>query len=486
MQIEYSIYMADLNELNLNTLLQAIDNRDVKTLREIFETTPAIDIAELCDEIEDVSKLIFIFKTVKSEFTADFFTSLNPTIKKELIEVMSDADVAKVFKEQFSDDIADYIEELPANLVSKVLKDVSKEKREDVNTLLNFKSDTAGSIMTTEYLSLNDEMTADQAIEHIRNVGKEKETIYTLFIRDKQRNLVGTLDLDSLIFAQGEQQLKDIMNRNYVTVNVNDDQEDVAQIVKRYDLNAIAVLNADNRLCGIITIDDIVDILEEEASEDIAKMGLIAPLENSYIKTSSWQMAKKCFPWIITLLILSTFSSFILSSFQEKLAVLPILAAFIPVLTDTGGNAGGQTISLMIRGLALKEFSPKQFWKILGKELLTSLYTATIVMIFAFVWFTIEQYTGIVNINLNANIWNGKCWTAEFAKHAFSISAIVSATLWVTTIVSKAIAVMLPLAVVKMKKDPAVASEPLMTTIIDMISLLIYFGIAIPFIHYLS
>lgn len=474
------------NRLTREELLTIIDARQVSRLREIFALVPTPDIADLFhDAEEDISRLVFIFKTVQSEHTAELFTFLDPAVKEMLIAAMSDAELVRLLAEQFTDDIVDDLEDMPANLVTRVLTHVSKEKRNDVNRLLNYKEDTAGSIMTTEYLALKASMTADEAISKIREVGRDKETIYTLFIRDDKRNLVGTLDLDDLIFAEGKTHLEDIMDRDYVTVSVDTDQEEVAQVVKRYDLNAIAVLNADGRLCGIITVDDIVDILEEEASEDIARMGLITPLENSYLRTSPWKMSLKCAPWIIVLLVLGTFASMILSSFQTSLAAVPVLAAFIPVLMDTGGNSGGQTISLMIRGLSLREFTPRSFWKILGRELLTALITAALVAAFAFLWFAIEQYAGIVSNTIGVNegevlptIWNGLCWTSEFAKKVFSVAGLVALTMFVTVIVSKAIAVILPLTVVALKKDPAVVSQPLMTTIIDVTSLLIYFGTA--------
>lgn len=483
----------ELDKLNIDLFIEILEKRNVKVLREIFDTIPTIDIAEFCNEIEDVKLLVFIFKTVKSEYTSDLFTELDNEVQEKLIQIMSDKELAELLDEQFTDDIVDFLEDLPANLISRVLSSVGRGKREEVNKLLNYKKHSAGSIMTTEYLMLNGDISADEAIKYIRKEGHDKETIFTIFIRDDKRNLVGTLDLDDLIFADGEKILSSIMNRDFVTVNVNIDQEEVAQIVSRYDLNAVAVLNDDNKICGIITIDDIFDVIEEETTEDISNLNLVTPLEDSYLKTSSWSMAKKCVPWIIVLLISGTLSSLVLSLFQDKLAVIPILAVFIPVLMDTGGNAGGQTIALMIRGLALKEFSPKQFFKVLSKELLTALITALIIGIFAFVWFSIEQYTGLVHnslayeanklvnpnvVNDFATIWNGECWSFAFAIEVFKISGLVSATLVLTTMVSKMLAVCLPLAVVSFKKDPAIVSQPLLTTLVDVSSLLIYFAIA--------
>lgn len=481
------------NELiSTEKIEQLIDKKNIKGLRNLFEVVPTIDIAEACNDLEDIKKLVFIFKTVKSEYTADLFTELDQDTKERLIHAMSDSELAAILDKQFTDDLVDDLEDLPANLVTRVLKNVSKERRATINKLLNYKDNTAGSIMTTEFLVLLDSLTADEAIKEVRRLGKTKETIYTLFIIDKKRNLVGTLDLDDLIFADGNTKLTEIMNLDYVTVNVNVDQEEVANLIKRYDLNAIAVLNNEKRLIGLITVDDIVDVIEEEATEDVASLSHITPLEDSYLETSTFQMAKKCVPWIVVLLVLGTFSSLVLSIFQDRLAVIPVLAAFIPVLMDTGGNAGGQTIALMIRGLATKEFAPKDFWKVIGKEALSALIISACVAIFAFIWFTFEQYAGIVSLGdlmdvennnpafnfINVNIWNGNCWTIEFAEVALKVSAIVSITLFATAFLSKLVAVLLPMGVAAIKKDPAVIAQPLLTTIVDVVSLLVYFGMA--------
>ena len=469
-------------------LEELIDAKKVKDIRQIFESVPTIDIAEACDDIEDVKKLVFIFKCVKSEYTAELFTELNPDVKEELIRILSDDQLADILEQQFTDDLVDDIEDMPANLVTRILRNVPKERRSTINRLLNYKENTAGSIMTTELLSLLDTLTADEAISKIRKIGKEKETIYTLFIIDNKRNLVGTLDLDDLIFAKGDEKLADLMNRDFVTVNVNTDQEEVANMVKRYDLNAIAVVNNENRLVGLCTIDDIVDVIEEEATEDVAALAHVTPLEDSYLDTPAWRMAMKCVPWIVVLLILGTFTTMVLDKLQGQkvFLMMPILIAFVPTLMDTGGNAGGQTIALMIRGLATKEFTPKDFFRVILKESLSALMVSSVILVFSFIWFTMEQYTGIVeNVGINgstsdvaATIWNGQCWTVEFAESALKVSATVSITLFAASFIAKLVAVMLPLGVAALKKDPAIVAQPLLTTIVDVLALISYLGIA--------
>lgn len=465
------------NELISTQIIEhLIDTKNVKEIRHLFEVVPEIDLAEACADLEDPKKIVFILKTVKSEFTADFFTELPPEIKEEIVKYLSDDQLADILESQFTDDIVDDLEELPANVVTRVLKNVDKERRAIINRLLNYKEDTAGSIMTTEFVALLSDISCDEAIKQIRKTGKNKETIYTIFIMDRKRNLVGTVDLDDLIFAEGDTKVSEIMNKDFNTVSVNDDQEEVANVIRRYDLNAVAVLNSDGRLIGIVTVDDVVDVIVEEQTEDIARLQMVTPLEDSYLETSVFQMAKKCVPWIVILLVLGTFSSLVLSKFENSLQALPILAAFIPVIMDTGGNAGGQTIALMIRGLALEEFAPKDFWKIFKKEAVSAAVIAVLLGIFGFIWFTFEQYFGIVGNE--ANIFIGGCWEPEFVTNTLKTSALVAGTLTIAIFLSKMVAVLLPMGAAAIKKDPAIVSQPLLTTIIDVSSLLIYFGIA--------
>ena len=491
------------NELiSTEQLIELIESKKVKEIRQLFEVVPTIDIAEAIDDIEDVKQIIFIFKTVKSEYTADLFAELAPDTKEKIINAMSDSELAAIIDAQFTDDLVDDLEDLPANLVTRVLRNVSKERRATINRLLNYQENTAGSIMTTEFLVLLDTLSADEAIQQIRKVGKSKETIYTLFIIDNRRNLVGTLDLDDLIFAKGSEKLTDLMNRDFVTVNVNTDQEEVANMIKRYDLNAIAVLNNEDRLVGLITVDDIIDVIEQEATEDVAALSHVTPLEDSYLDTPSWKMAAKCVPWIIVLLVLGTFTTMVLDKLQALpvFVMIPVLIAFVPTLMDTGGNAGGQTIALMIRGLATKEFTPKDFFRVIIKEMLSALIVSSVILVFSFLWFTMEQYTGIVGVSMRdihlgdlnysdavMTIWNNKAsraaglpgvWSAEFLKYVLRVSATVSITLFIGSFVAKFVAVCLPLGVAAVKKDPAIVAQPLLTTIVDVLALLSYLGIA--------
>jgi len=474
-----------VEKVTTEELREAIVKRDRDALRRIFETVHDVDIAEACENL-DIKELITLFRGLNSAMTAPLFDNLSQDKKEELINAMTDKELVNLINEQYADDLADTVGDMPANLANRVLRVASKDIRKDLNILLKYKEDTAGAIMTTEFLEFRENETVKKTIEKIRSVGRDAETIYTIFVRDSQREFVGTVDLDDLIFAEEDQKLNDIMNRDAPSCYASTDKEEVANMFRRYDLNALAVLNDDNCLIGIVTVDDAVDVLTEEATEDLEAMNAVAPLEDGYLETSSWKMARKCVPWIIILLILGTFSSMVLSIFQDQLAVLPILAAFVPVLMDTGGNAGGQTIAVMIRGLALKEFGPKQFWKIVGKEIRSALLISAFISLFAFAWFTIEQYTGIVH-NTEADkaigetfatVWTGGVWNWAFAMPVLKVSAIVAGTLFITTVVSKMVAVCLPFLAVVIKKDPAIVSQPILTTVIDVTSLLIFFGVA--------
>ncbi len=480
--------MEELEEREVKQeILDAIKAKNTKKLRELFETIPTIDIAEAMDDIDDVSLLIYPFRVISTEYTSELFAELSSDQQEKIINAFSDKDLIKLLEESYADDVVDALQELPANVVSRVLRVAPSDIRKDINQLLNYAENTAGSIMTTEFIEMKNTVEVKDAIQQIREKGKDAETVYTIFVRDAKRTFVGTVDLDDLIFAKDHETLEDIMDRDFVSCYVTDDQEDVANKFKRYDLTAMAVLNKEDKIVGIITIDDIVDIIVEEANEDVAALSHVAPLEDSYLDTPAWKMAVKCVPWIVILIVLGTFTTMALDRIEKTaiFTVIPVLISFIPTLMDTGGNTGGQTIALMIRGLGTKEFSPKDFWKIIGKEALTALIVSACIAVFGFLWFTIEQYTGIVTNEqvfvdgAAATIWNGKCWSAEFAQHTLIISGIVSCTLFVGSFLAKCVAVMLPLGVAALKKDPAIVAQPILTTIVDVVSLLVYLAIAL-------
>ena len=328
-------------ELRLeDRVLKALKEKNAAEIREIFDTVPNIDIAEALEGVDDPAALLFIFRTVSNDYTANFFAEL-PTEQQELlINAFSDKQLIELLDNSFADDIVDTLEELPANVVSRILKVCPKDMRADVNRLLNYKDSTAGSVMTTEYLSFTNTTTVKDAIKTIREKGRDAETVYTIFVRDSSRTLVGTVNLDDLIFAKEDQTLDDIMDLDFVCCNVNDDQEEVANMFKRYDLTAMAVVNNAKKIIGIITIDDVVDIIVEEASEDIAHMNAVSNMEDPYLKTPILKLVWKCVPWIVTLMVLQIGTAFINSTFESVLSACTILVIFSPLITDAGGNSG--------------------------------------------------------------------------------------------------------------------------------------------------
>ena len=326
--------MEENKELLKEQVITAIQTRNAAALKEIFETVPNIDIAEALEDVEDPAMLLYVFRVVDNEYSADFFAELTTEQQELIIKTFSDKELINLISDSYADDIADTIQEMPANLVNRVLKACPKDLRNDVNRLLNYKDNTAGSIMTTEYIEMKEDVTVKEAINTIRRIGKDAETVYTIFVRDSRRTLTGTVDLDDLIFAKEDEVLSDIMNRDFVSCNVNDDQEDVAKMFKRYDLTAMAVVNNEDKIVGIITIDDVVDIMEEEVSEDIAHMAAITDMSNPYLETPTFKLVLKCFPWILALMVLQVFTTMILSGFESEIGKFAILAVFTPLIMD--------------------------------------------------------------------------------------------------------------------------------------------------------
>ena len=450
-------------------VLNAIKTRNAKELREIFDTVPNIDIAEAVEGVDDVASLLYIFRVVSNEYSAEFFTELPSEQQEMIINAFTDKELIELINNSFADDIVDTLEEMPANVVNRVLKVCPKDMRKDVNTLLNFQENTAGSVMTTEYIEMRENTTVKEAIELIRDKGREAETVYTIFVRDAKRTLVGTVDLDELIFAKEKESLEDIMNRDFVTCSVNDDQEEVANMFKRYDLNAMAVVNTENKIVGIITIDDVVDIIVEEANEDIARLNAVSSMDEPYLKTPIWKLVLKCAPWIIALMILQVFSAMILSGFEETIGRFAILAVFTPLIMDAGGNSGGQTTTMIVRSLSLEEFDKKDYGKVIWKEVRVAAIIGLIISIFSFGWLMFEMSTGIVNTDsvrlLGGNIYGNMA----------IVASLVAMTLFVTMLISRLVGCSLPFLAKLLHLDPAVVCGPITTTMVDIISLVTYF-----------
>ena len=456
-------------------VLNAVNKRDKKALCDIFETVPNIDIAEAIEDVDDVKALLYIFKVVDNEYAADFFAELTPDQQELVINAFSDKELVDLINESYADDITDTLQQLPANIVSRVLKVCPKDMRSDVNRLLNYKDDTAGSIMTTEYIEMKEDVTVKDAIKTIREKGRDAETVYTIFVRDSRRTLTGTVDLDDLIFAKEDEVLSDIMNKDFVSCNVNDDQEDVAKLFKRYDLTALAVTNDEEKIVGIITIDDVVDIMEEETSEDIARMAAISDMADPYLKTPVHKLVLKCVPWIITLMILQVFSTLILSGFEAEIGKFAILAVFTPLIMDAGGNSGGQTTTMIVRSLSLDEFDRKDYWKVAWKELRVAALIGLIVSVFVFGWLMFEMNIGVVDVDTMASTIHERGLAISLIQGELLSAALVASTLFVTMIISRMVGCSLPFLAKLVKLDPAVVCGPFTTTIVDIVSLVTYF-----------
>ena len=435
-------------------LLTAVEKRDRQKVIEIFDTVPNIDIAEAVEDVDDVKTLLYIFKVVNNEYAAELFAELSSDQQELIINAFSDKELVELINESYADDITDAIQQLPANIVNRVLKVCPK----------------AGSVMTTEYIEMKEDTSVKDAIKLIREKGRDAETVYTIFVRDSKRTLTGTVDLDDLIFAKEDEILSDIMNKDFVSCNVNDDQEDVAKMFKRYDLTAMAVTNDENKIVGIITIDDVVDIIEEETSEDIAHMAAISDMSDPYLKTPVYKLVLKCVPWIIALMVLQVFSTLILSGFEAEIGKFAILAVFTPLIMDAGGNSGGQTTTMIVRSLSLDEFDGKDYWKVAWKELRVAALIGGIVAVFAFGWLMFEMSVGIVDttslqLSDKVGLIHGE----------LLIAALVGSTLFVTMIISRMVGCSLPFIAKLVKLDPAVVCGPFTTTIVDIVSLITYF-----------
>jgi len=412
-----------------------------------------VDIAQLLDETSQ-EKMLIIFRILPKDISADVFSYLSSEKQRYIIESITDKEIKNIIDELFLDDTIDFLEELPANVVKKVLKNTDENTRALINQFLKYPENSAGSIMTIEYVDLKKEMTVREALEHIKRTGIDKETIDTCYVMDKNRKLEGVISIRQLILNDDDTIIGDIMDENVIYVHTLEDQEQVADVFRKYDFNSMPVVDNENRLVGIITIDDIVDIIEQENTEDFQKMAAMAPSEEEYLKTSVFTLAKHRIVWLLVLMISATFTGNIIEKFEKTLQSVVVLAAFIPMIMDTGGNAGSQSSTLIIRGLALGEIESKDIFKVIWKELRVSV---------------------IVGIILSA-VNFARIYFLE--KTDFYVTLAISISVFFTVVIAKIVGGVLPIAAKKLKMDPAIMASPLITTIVDALALLIYFTAA--------
>jgi magnesium transporter len=430
--------------------IEPIDMAKLKTLLLQMNT---VDIAETFEDLEK-EKIIQIFRIMPKGMAADVFSYIDADEQQIIIEALTDSEIGEIINRLFADDAVDFIEEMPANVVKRVLQSVNPEKRTIINQLLQYPDDSAGSIMTTEYVELLEDATVREAFDHIRLYGINRETIYTCYVIRRDRLLVGVVSAKTLMLAKPYQRIGDSMDLNPVFVRTTDDQEMVAGLFKKYGLLAMPVVDKEQRLVGIITVDDIVQVIEEENTEDFEKMNALAPSDEPYLKTSIIRLAKNRILWLLVLMLSATITGGVISGFEESLAVLPALVAFIPMLMDTGGNAGSQSSTLIIRGMALGEIRLRDLLRVLWREVRIGGLCGTAL--------------GIVNF-VRIYLMNGKNWL---------LSLTVTASLFATVVMAKTAGCILPMIAKKLKVDPAIMAAPLITTIVDGASLIIYFSIA--------
>ena len=412
-----------------------------------------VDIATLLEDV-DRDDLVILFRILPKDTAAEVFSYLTKVDRAHIIESLTDKEISGIIDKLFMDDTVDFIEEMPANIVKKVLKNTDDDTRKMINSLLSYPDDSAGSIMTTEFVDIKKEMTVMDAIAHIRKTGVDKETIDTLYVIDSNRKLEGIVPIRKILLSDENLLIEDIMDTNFVYIYTLDDQEDVASMFKKYDYFSMPVTDSENRLVGIITIDDILDIIEEENEEDFAKMNALAPSDEEYLDSSVYSLAKQRIMWLLILMISATFTGIIIRQYESVLSSVVILASFIPMLMDTGGNSGSQSSTLIIRGLALGELEITDYPKIIWKEFRVSILVG---LVLAFINF--------LRIYLLERV-------------DFIVSLTVCISLFATVVLAKVVGGMLPLIAKKFKLDPAIMAAPLVTTIVDTFALMVYFSTA--------
>lgn len=440
-----------------NTIQTLINEKKYFEIRKYLNDLNTIEVSELLNQFES-SELIMIFRLLSKNRAADVFSYLDTEHQEMIINTMTDVETKNIFDELYFDDIVDIIEEMPANVVKKILKNTDTKDRHLINQLLKYPDNSAGSIMTTEYMDLKKDMSVSQALSKIRETIEDTENVYTCYVISKDRKLEGVISLKELITSDDDVILENLMNRNFVSVHTNDDQEEVAEIIKKYDLIVLPVTDVEGRLLGIITIDDVMDVVEQEATEDFHRMAGISPVEESYLKTSAFKMARQRISWLIILMISATFTGRIIKNYESVLQSVVILSSFIPMLMDTGGNAGAQSSTIVVRALALGEVKPKDTFKILRKEFCISFIVAVVLAAI--------NYLRLITMT----------------RTPLNVALVVSVTLIFVVMISKIIGAFLPVVAKSLKMDPAIMAGPLITTILDALTLTIYFKFATIFL----
>ena len=449
----------------MKTILEKLRSKQYQPLREMLDELNPADIAEIMEALVDDDEitsyeLTLLYRLLPKDLAADVFVELNSDMQETLISALSDKELRAVFDDMYLDDTVDVIEEMPANVVERILKNVDAETRTNINQILNYPEDSAGSIMTIEYVELSPKMTVKDAFDHIRKTGIDKETVYTCYVTNRKK-LVGFVSVRDLLMNPYEAKIGDIMDDNVIAVQTTDDKEAVANVLSKYDMIAVPVVDKEGRLVGIVTVDDAIDVLTEEATEDIEKMAAITPSEHPYLRSTAFEIWKQRIPWLLLLMVSATFTGMIITSFENALAAYVALTAFIPMLMDTGGNSGSQASVTIIRGLSLGDIEFSDILKVVWKEFRVSILCGISLSVVAFGKIMLVDHLLMHNDDITP-----------------MVAFVICAALALTVVIAKLVGCTLPLLAKKVGFDPAVMASPFITTIVDALSLMIYMNLA--------
>ena len=437
--------------MNKDIFVKLLQQRQYKAVRSILDVMNEVDIASLLSELDD-KELALAFRLIPKDKAAEVFANMESSMQTYLVEMFSEKELKELLDDLYMDDTVDLLEELPANLVNRILDTVSTSDRALINQLLNYPEDSAGSIMTTEYVDIRENMTVAQSMAHIKETGIHKETIYTCYVTERRR-LTGIVSAKDLMTTDDDVLIRDLMETEIISVKTHTDKEEVAKLFTKYDFLAIPVLDTDGLMVGIVTFDDAMDVMVEEATEDITKMAAINPSEKTYFETSVFAHARNRIPWLLILMFTSIITGTIITKYENAFAAIPLLVSFIPMLMDTGGNCGSQSSTLIIRGLALSQIRFKDIFRVIFKEFRISLIVGAVLAL-----------TNGVRIMIQYN--------------DAGLVLVIALSLIGTVVISKMVGCMLPLLASKIHLDPAIMASPLITTLVDIFSILIYFNVA--------
>lgn len=459
-RIDKPVVYDDLVDKNTDELTELLDNRNMKALRERMDEMPEFDVAEFLSSLKD-NRMPMLFRLLSKEKAAEVFANFDAPDQERIINSITDSELAGIVEELYVDDAVDMMEELPANVVKRVMRTATSETRNLINQYLHYPENSAGSIMTAEFVDLKKYMSVKDAFARIRRIGEDKETIYICFVTSADRKLEGIVTVKDLLLADPETVIEDLMDRNVIYAVTTEDQESVSEKFSDYDLMALPVVDKENRLVGIVTVDDIIDVMEQEATEDIQLMAGMTPSDKPYLRTGITEMWKNRIPWLMFLMLSATFTSMILTSFEDRLAVQTVLIAFIPMLMGTGGNSGAQASTAVIRSLSLGDVEPKDVLKVMWKEWRVALLCGLSLAAVNFVKMLLLDGMLLGNDSITV-----------------SVAATVSVSIVFIVMFAKVVGSFLPIAAEKIGVDPAVMANPLISTLTDAVSLLIYIFVA--------